>query len=545
MTLPPLELTVNVMNPGGVTYRWDPNDPVAGNRPQGLSFSTKRGDGFAEASVTLARRIDQDYVDLSLFDDVAFVGADGSVAYEGRVAAQPRSFQGTHSISVQMAGWMSHARDQPFTMVFVDRDMGSWGQISAPRRVTQVATNGAQCIDSQVSQDTNSSFPALVFPFQGDYANPDSEAVYDAGAGNLISSMYFDAVTNNLNAVANPAWVLVYGFVANDSIPGAGHSSDISPSLPLAQYVAATSVAAGPTRYVHWEGNYAGSGTFSAEFHVRRVALYGNHGIPVRSTLGDPGGLFASDVIRYIANTYCPELSVAGVLDTNYPIPHLVFKDPTDPFDAFTAINAFHLWELGVWENKTLTFAPSDRTVYDWEVRLSDFGVDVDLQGDSVEDLANGIIVRYQNVQTGASDTLRPDTTPALADASPESPVNTHGLKRWTTISLSAPTTADAATQIGRAALAEFNAPKAPGSITITGHLRDRAGHWNQAWKVRAGDTIAITDHPNDSPRLITETSWNHDSKQLTVTVDSTAKRLDALLDRLGVAMTAAGLSSG
>ncbi len=120
----------------------------------------------------------------------------------------------------------------------------------------------------------------------------------------------------------------------------------------------------------------------------------------------------------------------------------------------------------------------------------------VDLQGDSTDVLANGIVVDFVNVATGAKDIITPDDSLDLVDTNPANPATTHGIDGWTWISLAAPTTASAAVQIGHAALAEFNQPKAPGTITLEGHVRDRAGHWQQGWKVRAGDTIAITDHP-------------------------------------------------
>jgi hypothetical protein len=300
-----------------------------------------------------------------------------------------------------------------------------------------------------------------------------------------------------------------------------------------------------PRRFctIEWLYNTTPAGTAGADFSIfaSQLAVYGSHGL---TGYGDnPKGFLASDVIRDVCTRFCPKLNPAGVLDTAWPIPHLVFKDQTDPYDAFLAVNAFHLWELGVWEDKTLHFGPSDRTDYDWDVRLSDFGVQVEQQGDSTETLANGVVVDYTNVVTGSKDVLTPDVYTDLADAGSSNPANTHGLQRWFKLSLSSPTTTDAALQIGRAALAEYNAPKAPGTINMTGHVRDRAGHWQQGWKVRAGDTIAITDHPNDSPRLVTETSWNHDSKQLTVTTDSANARIDAVLDRVGVALSAAGLS--
>jgi hypothetical protein len=68
---------------------------------------------------------------------------------------------------------------------------------------------------------------------------------------------------------------------------------------------------------------------------------------------------------------------------------------------------------------------------------------------------------------------------------------------------------------LGQAALADRNRAKTPGTITTTGYIRDRAGNPQPVWKVRAGDTIAITNFPNDAPRLIVETDYNDETKQL------------------------------
>jgi hypothetical protein len=43
--------------------------------------------------------------------------------------------------------------------------------------------------------------------------------------------------------------------------------------------------------------------------------------------------------------------------------------------------------------------------------------------------------------------------------------------------------------------------------------------------------------------RVVGETDWNQDSKQLTIAVDSSFKRLEAILARLGVAIEASNLS--
>ena len=69
-----------------------------------------------------------------------------------------------------------------------------------------------------------------------------------------------------------------------------------------------------------------------------------------------------------------------------------------------------------------------------------------------------------------------------------------------------------------------------------------RAGHWQPAWKVRAGETIAIVDHPNDSPRLIVETDYEDDSRTIRIAVDSTFQELTALVERVQLGFTAANI---
>lgn len=538
--LPPLELAVEVADPSGVRTRWDPSDRVAGNRPQGLSFNTKRGEGFAEGNVTLARRIDQDYVDLHLFDDVVISGYDGSVAYEGRIGAQPRSFDATHSITVQMAGWMSHARDKPFTEIYVDRDLGAWHEPSRGRQASLLAGNFS-IGQLGTGRDSTNSAPALTFNFTGGWTSPFKptvEAWYDAGPGNQIASAYFQVeTTTNVNP-ADANWQLVIGGGSTDAATNWTGADQLTSALST---FGGAVTASRHIALVWWYGSTpAGGDGVPFQVNVRNIALYGDHGLQLVGA--DPAGVTASQAMIHIASAHCPKLNTDGVQPTTWQIPHLVFKDPTDPYDAFLELNKYHLWELAVWEDKTLTFGPADRSDHDWEVRLSDFGVKVNLQGDTTEDLANGVIVDFQNVQQGAQDRVTPEDATDLADRSETNPANLAGIQRWAKIQLSSPTTRDSAVQIGRAALAEFNQPKSPGTISVVGHVKDRAGHWQPAWKVRAGDTIAITDHPNNTPRLITETQWNHDSKELQVTVDSVSKKLDASFDRLATALGAAGL---
>jgi hypothetical protein len=235
-------------------------------------------------------------------------------------------------------------------------------------------------------------------------------------------------------------------------------------------------------------------------------------------------------------------LDTSGVQTNNYVVQHCAYRDPIFPYDAFLDLNKYALWHLGVWDNRQLVYRPYDLTDYDWEIRTDDPGTTFSPQGPSTDSLVNGICVTYTDPLTGVTDRLTPDTSSLLADASATNPWNTHGIDAWDEITLSTPVLAAQALVLGQAALADRNRAKTPGTITTTGYIRDRAGNQQPVWKVRAGDTIAITNFPNDSPRLIVETSYNDEQKQLSLSIDAPFALLDAYLDRLTNAVGAAGL---
>lgn len=529
---PPLDLAVELVTPSGVTTRWDGDSSHAGNVPRGITFTTKRGDGFSDGpSISLARRIDQDYSDINLYDDVRLIGADGSIAYEGYVAADPRTFDAGHTVSIRVAGPMTHAQRRPFSEIYVDRGLAKWAQPSLTRQAAIVAGGGT--LDGvPLSMDGTG---VRWSPTAGQaLANADdTEAWYWAPSGATVSKvMYRGQVVGTWTNFEVPtlvgaaAWVTQesYGLTLDNTIRTQALTTARDQLRLRAFTSAGTTPAAGLLR----------------SFDL--LAMYGTSAITTRPVAGDADGVYVSDVIIDICNRFVPKLNPSGVQATAYPVGQLVFEQ-VQPYDAWTQVNGLHHLELAVWENKILHYGPADLTDYDWEIRLSDDGVTVDVPGDSVEQLANGIVVSYLDVVTGRVEVLNPVTTPTLADPNPLNPATLAGELAWSPLDLSSiPMTAADATQIGIVELVELNQVKAAGTITVEGHIRDRAGHWQQAWKVRAGDTVAITDHPNDRPRLIGETTWDHDSLKLTIAVDSTLLVVDAFIDRLTMGLQAANL---
>lgn len=552
VTRPPTDLHVIITAPDGSTVRWGSEDQDAATIPAGISFRTQKMGGFADSGLNLPRRIDGENTDVRVLDRYELVGADGSVAYDGYVQALPRSLNPEHSLAVQASGWVGHASDEPFTDIIVDRDLGRWGAAATSRKVAVLSAGFGQTADPSTQPDSTGK-GSLRTGFTGAWASsrfPICEALYDAGPTNTIGYLYYEW-TRGLNvnsADVNYTWSVLLS--STDTLSAIDSSGNLRAAGPAGGTIAAT---AADRRYgvLQFFNSAASGGADGMEYTIdwTQLAVFGNHGLPNITNGGGTtgGGVAASDVVKYLANQYAPLLrtTATSITPTTYAIPHLTFLSDTTAWEAMLACNAFHLWNLAVWEDQVLHYSPPDLTDYDWEFRTDEYGATMDLQGDSADDLINGVRVQFQNVATGQTEILDPDTYAELRDDSVENSATRARRKIYKGYQITSPTTLDAALQIGRQALAEMNAPKQPGSLTKSFYIRDRAGHPQPVWKVRAGDRIVITSSAaySDRPRMINETSYSHDGQTVTIGVDAALPRLEGIAHRQQVALAAANLA--
>jgi hypothetical protein len=106
---------------------------------------------------------------------------------------------------------------------------------------------------------------------------------------------------------------------------------------------------------------------------------------------------------------------------TTFAIPHLVFNDPVTPADAIATVNAYHLYDWGVYDNGEFFFRAPDPTRLTWQARLSD-GAQLDLEGDTGAQVFNGVIVSYTDPLGRRASPGRPPRTGRAPPRSPTSP---------------------------------------------------------------------------------------------------------------------------
>lgn len=539
----PNRLGVSIETPDGTVYPWKGDEPQSANVPTGIRFGTSIPGGFKDATLSLPREITKDYPDLGLYNDVRIYGPGNESAWEGRVAQLPRSHSDVGTVTVGSVGHAAHLKDDPsFAEIYVDRDLSNWSAVNTTTRAAQLATYTN--IHDASPGVTGSGTPSLILQCQfSDTSRPMSVAEYNAGSARIGTVRMAGSIVGYTPPTDMQLWVVL------EDTPGA--ASQTSTDFEAATVSGTYAATATTRKYAQVFFAYVAA-ALSANYEFNcylAPVIYGNSGLTVRGTAPDDG-FYASDVIANIVARAAPLLRVTSesIEDTTFAIPQLAFPDPTTAEDAILATNAYHLWEWGVWEDKTFFYREPNPDRLTWEARLS-HGAHLDLEGETADEVYNGVVVHYSGPD-GASKTVGPtgatnvDATDAtLLDSSTDNPLNQHGIRRWGVLEISQVTTQAGAIQLGAIWLAEQAIPQRRGSLVLK--ARDNLGRPQQpvvhptagprpVWAVRAGDWIRVADHPADIPRRIIETNYEHDQRQMTLSLGNTVQKLEAILERFG-----------
>ena len=553
--LPPTRLSINISPNAGDVVRWAADERRAENIPSGLSFTSSAPGGFESCSLTLPRRPRLSYPDLERLSTVTVSGAGGEIAWEGRVENVPQTSGDTSGVSPEIVGWQAHlSDDKSVTALYVDRDLGNWIQKSSAGRSALYGAYFDVYQDHTVDPDMSTGLPAIHLHADGQWdTGVASEAWYDCGLGNTWESIYVDYSGFGLGGANFQGMITSY---TSDAGSGALSSSDFvtvaSPTGTLTYTPSATQ------RFCALQLLLAGvaSGADIDRFlNFRRVAIWGNTGITKRGTAPDDG-VYASDVIAHVLANFAPRLSFTrgtyGTIQTSgFTIPHLVFPDPTTAAEIVSAANRYHLNDWFVWEGPrpgipTLYYHARGARGRNWRARVGPSQLAE--TGQAIENLWNGVIVRYQDVDgttmsVGPTGSTRTNATSALLlDSDPDNAANRAGIRRWEVLDMGSVSTLAGATEVGRRFLIEARQFNTSGQAQIVGHCEDDRGIVHPAWKIRPGDTVVFTDAASTAPRRVIKTSYSDESKTNSIDLDAPPDALAALLERLQVVLVPLGL---
>jgi hypothetical protein len=518
-----VELNAELTLASGDRIRWDAAAPDAGKRPLSPSFDTETGKGFSTGSVTLQRPTDRDYPELRLLNELTLRSASGQIVYQGRAQGIPAG----EAFSFDCDGWWTHGEQRQITDLIIDREASAWGATPNAEKVRLQTYNLTPSYDAS----TQGSFIRLEIPRMANVSGKRAYSVTTYRSPGQIGR----AQIKHDGGSGSP-WIIQL----ETSLGPAATNATAYVSTTNASAGTLTAIPQGPTRYAHvayrYNTDFTGDGPWIEDVIP---TVYGETGIATADRADGLDGFIASDGIRYLANRYCPKWDTSDVQPSSYLIPHAVWREPTTPADAIRQLNSYHLWRLGVWEDRRLTFAPYDLSVADWQVASGVDGVRVDYQGDTTENVYNGVTVSFTGFD-GEQYRLTPEDSEDLRDRSEWISANEWGDEVWLNIDVSWPASQADAVEIGRLALANANEARRPSTITVPATIRDIHGsEWPSSY-VRADQTIVVTNQTPAIPRLITRTSWSDHTLQ--ITTDNAVDTFAAFTTRLSGALSASGV---
>jgi len=540
-------LALSISRSDGTIKRWGPDEPDGSDILGDLTFSTSIPGGDKDCTCSLLRRIDVEYSDQNLFDQVRVYGPGNRTAWQGRMVQFPRDHGDSYGIKPAAVGLAAHLKDDPsFREIYVDRDLGRWAGPSVQRQIGLVSASYQPSTAEIVNDLVSPAQKSAVTDAWASPVKPVCEAWYDAGGIPLGSLYYAWTKGGNISSAdTNWNWLAVLE-PSNATIAPTDSSGNLRAAGPGAGVVTATGTRPFAATQLFYGGSPAGAAGTDYAIFWTCLAVYGKHGLTKQGTedATTAKGFYVSDMIADIVGRAAPMLSFSTGADgsiepTSFVVPHAAFLDPVTAEDAIGVLNAYHLYDWGVYDNKFFYRAP-DPGRLTWKASLSD-GAKLSLEGSTAEQVYNGVYVTYTD-PSGAKKTVGPPgaladaTDPVLADTSDENPVNAHGIpRRWGKLDLSLTTTQAGAIQLGYVWLQERALASRRGQVTLTGTVTHPTEGKVPVWRVRAGDWISISDHPASAPRKIIETSYSHATRTVTASLDNTVAKTEAILERLGV----------
>lgn len=519
------ELSVIIEHANGGTTRLAVDENDGTRIPSQLAFSTSAAGGPATLQTSALRVLGKPGKE-RLFDTVKLVSRSGRVLWAGPLSQPGRNVAGdVTTMTINAVGWSSKLEDRKDARFLgIDRDPGSWRPMTYNRRL---ALNPSGSPGWSL-QDFSTANGALTFncgkpTWASNPGRPLVEANYDAGplrVGKLIVSSFANAPGSQITS-ADPNWQLVaFDAADGDVATGISVGANQMPGLP-GSFTRASSSKQLVGVSLYYGAAPAGGADASFEIDVK-VAVVGDHGLPLRAAPDGTLGLLISDVIPYLLEQFAPSIKPGLIPPTVTVVPDLKFLAATTPGTMITTGLNLDGWLWTVNPDRTLDIAPwgSGRT---WMVHATDPGTGIADEGAQAADSFNGIVVTFVD-DLGISRCVGPPGSvadyhdPALMSSDAGNAAVAAGEWRLDVLDMGGFATLEIATIAGVVTLQDRQAAVRSGTITVDGYATDDQGRTAPVSEIVAGD-YAIVPDDDPTPRRVVGTQYSHlpvPSNQLT-----------------------------
>jgi hypothetical protein len=540
---PPLRVTHEITTPSGKRYRWAADERDPENVPSQARWSDVMPGGFENADITLPRLPGIDYDDLERLSTLRVLDAGCGIVGEYRLERAPATTGDQSAISPGLVGWQAALDDnEAFNALYVNRDPGFFGDPPLERQAV-IADNGRPNGDTISRDGLTWTLPEDVPP------RSLTETWTPPRKPLLIAAVeYVGSRKGDFTGLEGP-YIFRSGDLAGGilmTLDGTLQHADLAapdPAVVLHVVNASTTVTVNPPDV---SGFPAG---VRPQQIIDQIAVYGDTGIPTWPTRdNEPYGVLASDVIRHAVTHGAFPLRVTSdtIVATGFVIPHLPVFTTGKVSDIISQAARFELNDWAVWENLLFYLHPRGARGRTWRARIGP--AQLNNTGPQVQRLWESVVVSFTDPGDGQTYTVGPPgsgcdvESPDLKDPDPLNPANEYPTVRRALLQ-GGTLTPESAIQVGGIYLQEQKKLDSSGNAQFVGTVEDDRGIIHPYHHVRAGDQVIFLDAADTSPRRIIRADKDDRTKTCSVDLDAPPDAMQALLERLGVALVPIGLS--
>jgi hypothetical protein len=526
---------------GGGSERFGPDERDAERRLIRASFATQNPGGFGDGTLVVARPRIVSALDAQRFASGRFYGPGNRTAYEGRVRGIPRV--GANEIEIQFEGWINHADDDVFCEIFVDPDLGAWGEPSTQRRINlfNASPRRKHSGSVEVTPDQSGS-PALSLTQDRLFTDANQRARTEAwldALGIELGSIYYsygpDVDLGGFDSLLH---------LSDDDL---GTNTDATANLATTTSTGTLSASGVAKKFaIIWlerTANATADGEWKALWKL--LVRYGAHGLTKRGTESATTwkGFYVPDMIAHALRKGAPLLNFTegpdgSIEPASFPVPNAKFTDVGNTVRK--TVETLNLYggdglvpnDFGVYEDREFFWRTPGSHGLSWRLR-KDVNVVPSDEGPG-GDPVNAAVVTYTD-GARAEHTLYPEDDARLLDTDPDNPVNAAGIPRKVLPVQAGLTSEEGAARISQLSMEEANRDERQGSLVVTGPVRTADGAEYPPWRVRACDHSGIEEDVEVPDARILTTDYTHDAntRRLTGSVGAAPHRVEVLLAQL------------
>lgn len=529
-----MTLSLTLSDRQGGRWRLADDEPGADQIPADLRITDAIPGGAKELTCSVLRDPRVRRSDFAPLHDVTLLGPGAEPVWEGYIATGPENGERLDATAIGDAGRLLD--NTALRMVVADRELGSWVEPTAARRVA-IYLGGATVIGGTgVSSDEGT--PTLRLELNGRSSGDiTAEAWCDAGPGLKNSRVRFDWTDRGIGS-AGVAGVGDYD--ASDASSGS-FGADF-----LTGPTSGTVDASLSRRWALIAVRLASKSTDTdAYLELSNLVIYGQTGIPLTACADGIDGVAGDDALRGILSLADCGITEGQIDPDDFVIPDLKWRDLSTADQMILDTNRFFQRPWLV-RRKRLDWTDASKLGRLWRVRRSE-GARRSLAGFDAEHVHSGYVVRYTDASSRQSAVVGPpDTglvgplgldTSELAETDEDNPAIAMGRNR--PLVVDAPmTTEDGAIRLGVKVKELLKARREAGSLEISGLMaRNEAGIREGAINVRSGDRIIVEDEPGAREHFIVERSYDRSTDTASLQLDAPVDTLQAILERLAVVL--------